>query len=288
MYESFYKLRELPFTLTPDPAFLYYSPQHRFALTMLRYGLLSRAGFSVLTGEVGSGKTLLVRQLLASLEGDVTIGLISNTSRHLGRLLQWVCLAYGIEHAGQDDPTLYQAFVDFLVREYAAGRQVVLIVDEAQNLGIDMLEQLRVLSNVNADKNAVLQTILVGQPELLETLKLPNLRQFAQRVAVDYHLGPMTRDDVHGYVRHRLTVAGGSPDLFAPLAIDFAHAAAGGVPRLVNQLCDTALVYAFADQLTYVDGSLMQQVIASRLGGGIFPGQLPPEMPLPVARAGSP
>jgi general secretion pathway protein A len=271
MYESFYKLRELPFTLTPDPAFLYCSPQHKFALTMLRYGLVSRAGFSVLTGEVGSGKTLLVRQLLASLDGDVTLGLISNTSRHLGRLLQWVCLAYGIDHAGKDDPTLYQAFVDFLVREYAAGRQVVLIVDEAQNLGLDMLEQLRVLSNVNADKNTVLQTMLVGQPELLETLKLPNLRQFAQRISVDYHLGALTRDDVHAYVRHRLAVAGGSPDIFLPAAIDFAHAASGGVPRLVNQLCDTALVHGFAEQIPQIDGTLMKQVIASRTSGGIFP-----------------
>jgi general secretion pathway protein A len=272
MYESYYNLREMPFTLTPDPAFLYYSPQHKFALAMLQYGLVSRAGFSVLTGEVGSGKSLLVRQLLMSLEGEVTVGLISNTSRQLGRLLQWVSLAYGIDHAGKDDATLYQAFVDFLVREYAAGRQVVLIVDEAQNLSIDMLEQLRVLSNVNADKNTVLQTILVGQPELLETLKQPNLRQFAQRIGVDYHLGALSRDDVHANVQHRLKVAGGSPDLISPAAIDLAHAASGGVPRLVNQLCHTALVHGFAEQVPQIDGTLMRQVIASRLAGGIFPG----------------
>lgn len=271
MYEVHFGLRELPFNLTPDPAFLYQSPQHKFALTMLRYGLVSRAGFSVLTGEVGSGKTLLVRQLLTSLEGDVTVGLISNTNRQFGRLLQWVCLAFGVEHIGKDDATLWQAFVDFLVREYGAGRQIVLIVDEAQNLGLDMLEQLRLLSNVNVDKHTVLQTIMVGQPELLSTLRLPNLRQFAQRISVDYHLGALTRDDTKSYVRHRLNVAGGSPDIINSQAIDLAHAASGGVPRLINQLCDLALVHGFAEQLSQIDMNLMKQVIESRVTGGIFP-----------------
>lgn len=271
MYEQFYKLRELPFALTPDPSFLYLSKQHGFALTMLRYGVQSGAGFCVLTGEVGSGKTLLVRQLLASVKDEVSVGLLNTLPRDSDDLLRWVCMAFGIEHSGQESVSLYQSLVDFLLREYAAGRRAVLIVDEAQNLGIDMLEHLRLLSNVNDGKHVVLQTILVGQPELLETLRSPQLRQFAQRVGIDYHLKPLNLEDTIAYVRHRLSIAGGDADLFSADAIAQAHHASGGVPRLINQLCDTALVYGFAEQQQGIDAALMNQVIEERRTGGIFP-----------------
>ena len=271
MYEQFYKLRERPFALTPDPSFLYLSKQHGFALTMLRYGVQSGAGFCVLTGEVGSGKTLLVRQLLASIQDEVSVGLLNSLPRDADDLLRWVCMAFGIEHKGQDVVSLYQLLVDFLLREYAAGRRAVLIVDEAQNLGIDMLEHLRLLSNVNDGKHVVLQTILVGQPELLETMRSPQLRQFAQRVAIDYHLQPLGLEDAIAYVRHRLSVAGGCTDLFSVGAISIVHQATEGVPRLMNQLCDTALVYGFAEQQPSIDAGLMTQVIAGRRAGGIFP-----------------
>ncbi len=168
MYEQFFGFRQLPFTLTPDPAFLYQSPQHKFAMTLLRYGLVSRAGFCLLTGEVGSGKTLMVRQLLSTIEQEFTVGLVANTSRRMDRLLPWICVAFGIETRGLQDADLYAAFTDFAVREYGAGRHLLIIVDEAQNLGPDMLEELRVISNINADRHLVLQTILVGQPELRE------------------------------------------------------------------------------------------------------------------------
>jgi general secretion pathway protein A len=273
MYESFYKLRRLPFALTPDPAFLYLSKQHNFALTMLRYGVMSRAGFCLLTGEVGSGKTLVVRQLLDSMGKEVTVGLINSLTRESGRLLQWVNLAFDLEHENRDDATLYQLFIGFLLREYAAGRRVVLIVDEAQNLSEAMLEQLRVLSNVNAGKHVVLQTFLVGQPELLVTLRQPQLRQFAQRINVDYHLQPLNLEDTITYVRHRLAVAGGSADLFSVGAVALVHQVSGGVPRLINQLCDTALVYAYAGQQPEVDAGLMHQVIDGRSCGGVFPGR---------------
>ncbi len=273
MYEGFYKLRQLPFAMTPDPAFLYLSKQHNFALTMLRYGVMSRSSFCVLTGEVGSGKTLVVRQLLASMGKEVSVGLINSLTRESGRLLQWVNLAFGLEHEGRDDATLYQLFVGFLLREYAAGRRVVLIVDEAQNLNDAMLEQLRVLSNVNAGQHVVLQTFLVGQPELLDTLRLPQLRQFAQRINVDYHLKPLNLEDATAYVRHRLAIAGGDTDLFSVDAIAQVHAASGGVPRLINQLCDTALVYGFAGQQADIDADLIQQVVDGRMAGGVFPGR---------------
>lgn len=271
MYEQFYRLRESPFALTPDPSFLYLSKHHGFALNMLRYGVQSGAGFCVLTGEVGSGKTLLVRQLLASVQDEVSVGLLNSLPRDADDLLRWVCMAFGIDHDAQNVVNLYQALVDFLLREYAAGKRAVLIVDEAQNLGFDMLEHLRLLSNVNDGKHLVLQTILVGQPELLETLRSPQLRQFAQRIGIDYHLKPLGLEDCMAYVRHRLAIAGGDASLFTPEAVAMAYQASGGIPRLINQLCDTALVYGFADQLASIDATLMTQVIEERRAGGIFP-----------------
>ena len=271
MYESYYGLREKPFALAPDPAFLYPSRHHQFALMMLEYSIVNRAAFSLLTGEVGSGKTTLIRQLLGRLKNDVRVGLISNTNRHFGKLLQWVCLAYELPYRGKDDAELYESFVDFLVAEYAAGRRVLLIVDEAQNLDPLMLEELRVLSNVNADKHLVLQTILVGQPELRDTLRRSDLRQFAQRIGTDYHLPTLTMQDARLYVRHRLAVAGGDPELIEVEAIDLVWSRSGGIPRLVNQLCDTALVYGYADQRRRIDLELMAQVVADRTAGGVFP-----------------
>lgn len=271
MYEQFYKLRERPFALTPDASFLYLSKQHGFALKMLQYGVQSGAGFCVLTGEVGSGKTLLVRQLLASIHDEATVGLLNSLARDADDLLRWVCMAFGVEHSGLDIVSLHQSFVEFLLREYAAGRRAVLIVDEAQNFSGDMLEHLRLLSNVNEGKHVVLQTILVGQPELLDTLRAPQLRQFAQRIGIDYHLSPLNLEDTIAYIRHRIMVAGGGSDLFSTVAMGQIHHASGGIPRLINQLCDTALVYGFAEQQSDIDAALIHQVISERRSGGIFP-----------------
>jgi len=271
MYESYYGLREKPFALAPDPGFLYPSRHHQFALMMLEYAIMNRAGFSMLTGEVGSGKTTLIRHLLGRVTDDIRVGMISNTNRKFGKLLQWICLAYGLAYRDKDDAALYETFVDFLVQEYAAGRRVLLVVDEAQNLDPEMLEELRVLSNVNADKHLVLQTILVGQPELRDTLRRTDLRQLAQRIGTDYHLPALTMQDARLYVRHRLSVAGGDPELIDTEAVDLVWTRSGGVPRLVNQLCDTALVYGFADQRSRIDLELMSQVVADRTAGGIFP-----------------
>jgi general secretion pathway protein A len=272
MYESFYGLRERPFALTPDPAFLCLTRQHAMALTLLEYGLASHAGFCLVTGNVGSGKTTLIRHWLNRLDAaDTVVGLITNTNRGFGKLLQWVCLAFGLEHRGLDDAALYETFVDFLVRQYALGKRVTLIVDEAQNLDAPQLEELRVLSNINADKHLVLQTFLVGQPELRETLRRPELRQFAQRISVEYHIGGLSIAEAHHYVRHRLQVAGGRVDLIQDDAVDVAHLGSAGVPRLINQLCDSALVYGFSDQLPQVGVETMLQVIRDRQRGGLWP-----------------
>ncbi|MEM7172636.1 MAG: AAA family ATPase, partial [Pseudomonadota bacterium] len=183
MYESFYGLREKPFSLLPDPEFLYLSEKHRSALNVLQYGLTGQAGFTVVSGEVGSGKTTLVRRFLREVDSDTTIGMIHNTHRKLGDILQWILLAFDLDYRGKEKVQLYQIFTDFLIEQYALGRRSVLIIDEAQNLDADTLEELRMLSNVNASKDLVLQIILVGQPELVDTLSRPDLRQFAQRIA---------------------------------------------------------------------------------------------------------
>ena len=274
MYEKFYELREKPFALTPDPEFLYFGLHHRRALLQLEYGLANQAAFLLVTGEVGAGKTTLIRYLLGRVDAGLTVGLISHTARDTGRLLPWVCSAFGIEVGGRDDVTLHNAFIDFAIAEYASARRLVLIVDEAQNLGQARLEELRVLSNINVDKHLVLQTILVGQPELRDLMRAPQLRQFAQRIGADYHIGALSEAETVHYVRHRLRVAGCPRlDLFRTAAMRLAHASSGGVPRLINQLCDTALVYGYAEQRPRIDAQLMQDAIEDRIAGGIFPGR---------------
>jgi type II secretory pathway predicted ATPase ExeA len=270
MYEQFFGLRERPFALTPDPRFLLLTARHEMAVTMLDYGLASEAAISVLTGEVGSGKTTLTRHLLARLGPDLAVGVVNHTHRGSGRLLQWAALAFGIDVRGGATGA-YRAFTRFVGEQRAHGRRVLLVVDEAQNLGAARLEELRVLSNVNDGGGMGLQLLLVGQPELRETMGRPKLRQLAQRVAVECNLSALARDETHAYVRHRLGVAGGRADLFSAGALDVAYMHSGGIPRLVNQLCDRALVYAFADQRPEVDGGLMDQVVRDRLEGGIFP-----------------
>jgi general secretion pathway protein A len=280
MYESYFGLRQKPFALTPNAAFLYRSAQHENALAALDFGLQNAAGFCVITGEIGSGKTTLIREFLERQHAQLTIGLVSNTNRSFGKLLQWVCLAFGIEYKGKEDAELYHALVEFLIAEYARGQRAVLIVDEAQNLDSARLEELRVLSNVNADQDLVLQTVLVGQPELRETLRRPELRQFAQRIGIDAHLSALNLQDAVNYVAHRLRVAGTEAPLFEQAAITLMHRHATGIPRLMNQLCDTALVYAYADQRRQVDAELMRQVIEDRASGGILPVAALPVRPI--------
>ena len=282
MYEAHYGFHEKPFSLLPDPSFLYLSDKHRMALALLQYGLSSQAGFTAITGGIGTGKTTLIRHLLNNMEQDVSVGLISNTHRSFGDLLQWILLAYNLDHAGKTKVEMYQTFVDFMIREYARNRRTVLIVDEAQNMEADTLEELRMLSNVNADKDQVLQVVLVGQQQLRDNLRRPDLIQFAQRIAVDYHLTALTPEDTMAYIRHRITVAGGDSDLFTDEACAAVHYYSSGVPRLVNLLCDLSLVYGYAERRKQVDVDLIEDVAREKQAGGIFPA---PEQPRACAPA---
>jgi len=267
LYTEFFGLRERPFTLLPDPDFLFWSQNHTRAFSVLEYGIVSRAPITVITGEVGAGKTTLVQKLLGSIDEDVKLGLVSNVTAERGELLHWVLNSLGIAH----DPstpyvTLFQTFQDFLVAEYAKGRRVILIFDEAQNMGVDRLEELRMLTNVNANKDELLQLVLVGQPELREMILRPDLRQFAQRVTANYHLRSMDRETTCKYIAHRLRIAGGSGEEFTEEARVRIHQVTGGVPRLVNQLADFCMVYAMADGDPLILTSTVEQVLAD----GVF------------------
>ncbi len=264
MYEAFFGLREKPFSLVPDPSLLYLGEQHALAYSMLEYGLLHQAGFTVITGEIGCGKTTLLRQLLNQIPDKVTVGLINNTRPAADELLQWVMLSLGQPYKELSRVALFDAFTQFLVDEYSHGRRVVLIIDEAQNLDIDTLEQLRMLSNINADKDMVLQIILVGQPQLREKLSHPDLVQFSQRIAVDFHLGPLNEEETKRYIACRIEKAGGDPALFTPEAMQLVYQSSHGTPRIVNLLCDTALTYAFAEEKQRIDAPIVRDVLRDR------------------------
>jgi len=284
VYEGFFGLQERPFALLPDPAFLYLSKGHSTALTLLRYSIMNRQGFTVVSGEVGSGKTTLINRLLDEMKTGMTVGLINFTTRSFGEMAEWINMAYGLPYKNKGKVELYDDFVQFMIREYAAGRPVVLIVDEAQNLGIRGLEEIRMLSNVNAQKDYLLHVILVGQPELRSLLQSPQLRQLTQRVSVAYHLKRLTDDEVRQYILHRVTHVGGSAELFDPEAIRLVAAASDGIPRLVNTFCDLALVYAYSEEKTTVGAVEVRAVLEDRRRMGLPSGvERPAEMQPPQA-----
>src|SRR3984957_19862842 len=283
MYEQFFNFKSRPFALNPDPAFLYPSRQHAAALTMLEYGIEAQAFFCLLTGDIGSGKTTVVRQLIRMLDDRFAVGLVSNTHERFRSIVPWALSALGLVPAHDTDIAQYEALTEFVIRAYGKGRRTLLIFDEAQNLSVKVLEELRLLSNLNSEKDIALQILLVGQPELRTKLERPELRQFAQRVSVDFHLECLTLAEARAYIQHRLGIAGGDPSLFQPEAVAFIHARAGGIPRLMNQLCDLALVYAFAEQSRSIDEPLVRLVLQERNRGramGVFATE-PAAVPLP-------
>lgn len=245
LYTEHFGFRERPFSLAPDPDFLFWSKGHSRAFTVLEYGLMSGAPLTVVTGEVGTGKTTLLQLLLRRTDQDVTLGLISNAQGDRGDLLRWVLNALDVPlPEATDYVSLFQHFQTFVVGEYAAGRHVVLIIDEAQNLGSDMLEELRMLTNINSGKDVLLQIVLVGQPELRQIITRPELRQFAQRVTATFHINPFELSDARDYIKHRLLHAGGTGLEISPAALRLIFEESEGIPRVINKLCDLALVYA--------------------------------------------
>ncbi|MEM6374595.1 MAG: AAA family ATPase [Pseudomonadota bacterium] len=268
LYVNFFGFSERPFTLVPDPAFLYWSQQHKRAYSVLEFGILSGAPITLVTGEIGAGKTTLLQALLASIpEEEVTIGLISNAQGGRGELLQWILNALGVRYDTQASYVEnFQMLQDFLLEEYAAGRRVILIIDEAQNLSAEGLEELRMLTNVNSNKDVLIQLMLVGQPELRDIVRGPSMRQLTQRIAASFHLSAMDDETVPHYIRHRLKLAGGTGAEFSDEACQSVFEKTGGIPRLVNQLCEFALLYAWAAETHVIDETTIQQV----LDDGVF------------------
>lgn len=270
MYLEHYGFKQAPFNLAPDPDCLYLSSKHRIGLSMLQYGLSeSGGGLTVITGDVGAGKTTLLRKMLQQLDYErLNVGVINNTMGFEEHLIRWVVSAFKLPYEDKDDIALFRLFQQYLIDQYARGKQTVLIVDEAQNLLAKSLEELRLLTNINAERDQLLKIVLLGQPELLQLLSKPELSQIAQRVSVEYHLEPLSLEDTHHYIRHRLEVAGGDPEIFSPKAIDVIFYLSGGVPRLINTLCDYALLYGFAHGLTKISfKALLDSAQGRRIGG---------------------
>ena len=271
MYESFYNLRTKPFSLLPDSDFLYAGSTHRAAYSTLEYGLINEAAFMVLSGEPGMGKTSLLRKLISEHGAKQSIGLVTNARYNIEHLLPWVLLSLGLSKRQLDPVEAYYVFSEFLTHESQQHRRVILIIDEAQSLGTDLLEELRLLSNLNDGKTLKLQIILSGQPDLHKLLQRIDMTQFAQRVVVDCHLEPLSEVETGCFIHHRLHVAGGHPSLFTKKACALVHRLTRGNPRLINQVCDLALTHGFAMQAQVITSKLVAQAAFERSRGKILP-----------------
>jgi len=269
MYENFYGLIEKPFQIVPNPSYLYMSPGHENALTYMEYGLMENVGFILLTGKVGTGKTTLVRHIMNQFETEKEIAVIFNTDVTSDELIYLILRSFELEPIHGSKTRNLEIFYQFLIEKYAQNKQVLLIIDEAQNLSDEALEGVRMLSNLQSDDQNLIQIMLVGQPELKDRLQQPGHKPFAQRIAVNFFLSGLTHTETRSYIAYRLEKAGGKPDIFNPEAVDMIFQASGGIPRTINLLCDAALVYGFGYELETIDATIMEQVIKDKGGMGL-------------------
>ena len=278
MYASFFGLNEKPFSITPDPRYLFLSERHAEALAHLVYGINEAGGFIQLTGEVGTGKTTVVRSLLAQAPKHAEIALILNPRMTPAEFLLAICEELGIAVESKSEGSL-KDLVDLLsvhlLKAHAEGKRVVLVVDEAQNLAPDVLEQVRLLTNLETETQKLLQIILIGQPELREVLDRTELRQLAQRITGRYHLAPLSADETSAYVRHRLRVAGATREIFSNFGLHEVRRLSGGVPRLINIICDRALLGAFTEDRHLVSASVVRRAAGEVFGRSFQPRWLP-------------
>ena len=268
MYREYFGLKELPFSITPDPRYLYLSEKHTEALAHLLYGINSEGGFVLLTGEVGTGKTTVCRCLLEQIPENTDIAFILNPKLTVEELLATICDELGISYL--EDNNSIKVFVDkinaYLLDTYAGGRKTVLIIEEAQNLSHDVLEQVRLLTNLETNQQKLLQIIMVGQPELNNILSRKELQQLSQRITARYHLGPLSKKEVSAYVNHRLTVAGAISKLFPDSIIGKLYHASRGIPRLINVICDRALLGVYVEGKKLVDKYTLAKATREVLG----------------------
>ena len=277
MYVSFFGLIEKPFSITPDPRYLYLSERHAEALAHLLYGINESGGFIQLTGEVGTGKTTVVRTLLSRLPQHADVAVILNPRVTPVEFLLTICeeLGLGLDEANRSSvKEMVDALNRRLLAAHAEGRRVIVIVDEAQNLSAQVLEQVRLLTNLETATQKLLQIILIGQPELREILDRTDLRQLAQRITGRYHLNPLAKAETEQYVRHRLRVAGASGEIFTPAALDEVHRVSSGVPRVINVVCDRALLGAYTEDTKKVTPALVRRAAGEVYGRRFVPSWL--------------
>ena len=268
MYTEFFQLREMPFSITPDPAYLYMSPRHQEALGHLLYGTGQYGGFVQLTGEVGTGKTTIVRTLLEQKLPEVDVAMIHNPRQSEQEFVQSICDELGVDYP-REQPTLkvlIDALNEHLLRAHANGRRTVVIIDEAQNLQPSVLEQVRLLTNLETSKEKLLRIMLIGQPELSALLGRPDLRQLASRITARYHLTPLSAAETREYIEHRLRVAGATAEIFAPAATERVFRYARGIPRLINIICDRAMLGAYAQQSRRVTPEIVDTAAQEAIG----------------------
>ena len=260
MYKSFFGIQANPFSIAPDPHFLYMSDGHREALAHLRYGLGEGGGFVLLTGEVGTGKTTVCRCILEQIPEDTNVAFVLNPKLSGLELLATVCDELGIVYPETSGlKVLTDRLNAYLLAAHGRGQRTVLIIDEAQNLSHEVLEQIRLLTDLETNQQRLLQIILLGQPELQEMLAQPELRQLSQRIAARHHLGPLTQAETTAYVRHRLAVAGMEQTVFTQQALDEVYRLSSGTPRMINLICDRALLGAFGKGVRQVDRSMVRE-----------------------------
>ena len=269
MYENFYGLKEKPFQITPNPKYLYLSPVHEKAMTYLEYGLTESVGFILFTGEVGAGKTTMVRYIIDQFETEKEIGVIFNTNVTADELLCLILQSFKLEPETGNITKNLDIFQEFLIDRCTENKQVLLIVDEAQNLSDEALEQVRMLSNLQSDDKNFIQIMLVGQPELKDRLKQQDHISFAQRIAVNFFLSGLTNEETRSYIAYRLEKAGGRPDIFNHQVVDLIYKVSRGIPRSINLLCDAALVYGFAYESESSADEVLEEVIKDKGGMGI-------------------
>jgi general secretion pathway protein A len=262
MYEKYFNLKIKPFELVPNPAFLYMSRTHKRAIHYLDYGIKARAGFILLTGEVGSGKTTLITDMIKRVDKTVTLAKVFNTKVNSEQLLTMINDDFGLDVKGKDKVSLLKELNDFVVEQHAKGNNPVLIIDEAQNLRPNLLEEIRMLSNLETDRSKLLQIVLVGQPELREILSRPELRQLRQRISINCSINPLTREETQEYILHRLEVAGNRYAVaFSAESIDVIYKHCRGIPRLTNILCDFLLLTAFNEERKEVDAEMVNDIV---------------------------
>ena len=262
MYNEFYGLKEKPFNVTSDPDYLFMSRHHKEAYSHLIYGIKERKGFIEITGEIGTGKTTLCRALLKEISRKIKTALILNPSLSEFQLLQSILEDLGLQAEGKNKFSLLKALNNFLINELAHGHNVVLIIDEAQNLRSRLLEQIRLLSNLETDKEKLIQIILVGQPELKKRLARDDLVQLRQRIAIRYHILPLDKDEIRDYIHHRLKIAGSAKKItFTDKAVEQLYLYTSGTPRLINIVCDKVLLSGFVAGTTCFDADIINRAI---------------------------